>query len=117
MIILQSTLTGKAASKEQFYVSASRGKFAISIHTDNKESLLRNIQRSSKRMTASEVAGGLTQQEKSMQDKLKRIGSLYRSSISKVANINEKWQDKKNSIISMISKPPKPIKHVPFRTR
>ena len=77
VIILQSTLTGKAASKEQFYVSASRGKFAISIHTDNKETLLRNIQRSSQRMTASEVAGGnLAQQEKSMQDKLKRIGSF-----------------------------------------
>jgi hypothetical protein len=34
-------MTGKAASKEQFYVSASRGKFAISIHTDDKQSLLK----------------------------------------------------------------------------
>ena len=114
VIIMQSTMTGKAASKEQFYVSASRGKFAISIHTDDKNSLLRSVQRSSARMTASEVA----QTEKTMQDKLKVIGAIYRASKSKVAKMNEKWQDKKAGIISIISKPPKPVKHAaPVRTK
>lgn len=117
VIIMQSSMTGKAASKEQFYVSASRGKFAISIHTDDKEGLLKNVQRSSARMTATEVAGNLAQTEKSMKDKLKKIGSLYRAGLSKVANLNEKWQDKKAGIISMISKPPKPVKHAPVRTK
>jgi hypothetical protein len=113
VIIMQSSQTGKAASKEQFYVSASRGKFAISIHTDDKQGLLRNVQRSSQRMTASEVA----KTETIMKDKLKKIGSIYRAGLSKVANLNEKWQNKKESIISMVSKPPKPIKHVPVRTK
>jgi hypothetical protein len=110
-------MTGKAASKEQFYVSASRGKFAISIHTDDKEGLLRNIQRSSQRMTASEVAGSMEQTEKTMKQKLKVMGAIYRAGISKVANLSEKWQDKKAGIISMISKPLKPVKNVPVRTK
>lgn len=114
VIIMQSTHSGKAANKEQFYVSASRGKFAISIHTDDKQALLRNVQRSSQRMTASEIG----QTETLMKDKLKKIGSIYRAGLSKVANLNEKWQDKKVSLISMISKPPKPIKHAaPVRTK
>lgn len=114
VIIMQSTHSGKAANKEQFYVSASRGKFAISIHTDDKQALLRNVQRSSQRMTASEIG----QTETLMKDKLKKIGSIYRAGLSQVANLNEKWQDKKVSLISMISKPPKPIKHaVPVRTK
>lgn len=117
VIIMQSSMTGKAASKEQFYVSASRGKFAISIHTDDKESLFRSVQRSSARMTASEVANSVAQQEKSMKDKLKKIGSIYRAGVSKVANLNEKWQDKKAGIISIISKPPKPVKNAPIRTK
>ncbi|MEZ4991928.1 MAG: MobF family relaxase [Saprospiraceae bacterium] len=117
VIIMQSSLSGKAANKEQFYVSASRGKFAISIHTDDKESLLRNVQRSSQRMTASEVAQGTVQVEKTMKDKLKTIGSLYRAGLSKVANLNEKWQNKKAGIISVVSQPPKPIKHAPVRTK
>ena len=118
MIIMQSSMTGRAASKEQFYVSASRGKFAISIHTDDKEGLLRNVQRSSARMTATEVADSIAQTEKSMKGKLKAIGAIYRAGKSKVANLNEKWQDKKAGIISIFSKPPKPpVKHAPVRSK
>lgn len=57
VLLLQTTFTGKAASQEQFYVSASRGRFEVSIYTDDKEFLLRSIQQSSKRMTASELVG------------------------------------------------------------
>ncbi len=116
VIIMQSSMTGKAASKEQFYVSASRGKFAISIHTDDKQSLLRNVQRSSQRMTASEVAG-IAKTENFMKEKLKKIGSLYRAGKSKVANFHEKWQNKTAGIISMTSKPPQVVKHAPVRTK
>lgn len=117
VIIMQSSMSGKAASQEQFYVSASRGKFAISIHTDDKEALLKNVKRSSARMTATEVAGSIAQTEKTMKDKLKVLGAIYRAGKSKVASINDKWQDKKAGIISVISKPPKPIKHAPIRTK
>ncbi len=117
VIIMQSSMTGKAASKEQFYVSASRGKFAISIHTDDKQGLLSSIQRSAQRMTASEVGQELVKTEKSMKDKLKIIGSIYQAGKSKVANINEKWQDKKAAIISVVSKPIKPVKNAPIRAK
>ena len=117
VIIMQSSMTGRAASKEQFYVSASRGKFAISIHTDDKENLLRSVQRSSHRMMASDIIGERNQTENSMKDKLKAIGSIYRTGISKLENWKDKWQDKTAGVISMISKPPQPVKHVPARTK
>ena len=55
VIIMQGTSTGKAASKEQFYVSASRGKFAISVHTDDKEHLMKSVQNSSQRDTRQSI--------------------------------------------------------------
>lgn len=79
VLVLQTTYTGRAASKEQFYVSASRGRFEISIYTDDKEYLMRSVRQSSKRMTASELIKGHEKpsdlkkqfkgkQEQSMQD-------------------------------------------------
>lgn len=56
VLVLQTTQTGRAASSEQFYVSASRGRFEISVHTDDKEALLESVQRSSARMSATELA-------------------------------------------------------------
>ncbi|PHN04384.1 MobF family relaxase [Flavilitoribacter nigricans] len=117
VIIMQSTMTGRAASKEQFYVSASRGKFAISIHTDDKQQLLRSVQRSSQRMTAGQVASSGQQPERTGLDKLKVIGSIYRTAVSKVANLKDTWQNKTVGIISMIPKPPQPIKHAPVRSK
>jgi len=43
------------ANLEQFYVSASRGKFEISIYTSDKDKLLKQIQRTSERLSASEL--------------------------------------------------------------
>jgi len=56
VIILQSSMSGMASNKEQLYVSASRGRFSISIHTDDKEHLLESAKRTSQRMTALEIA-------------------------------------------------------------
>ncbi|MEO0875854.1 MAG: hypothetical protein AAFY48_14765, partial [Bacteroidota bacterium] len=117
VIVMQSAMTGRAASKEQFYVSVSRGKFSISIHTDDKQGLMEAVQRSSQRMTASELASSVEQQEQGIKAKLKVIGAIYRTGKSKVANLGEKWQKKKDDIISIVSKPPQPVKHVPVRTK
>ena len=57
VIILQSSMSGRAASREQLYVSASRGKFSISIHTDDKEHLLNSVKGSSERISALELTG------------------------------------------------------------
>jgi conjugative relaxase-like TrwC/TraI family protein len=109
VIIMQSSMTGRAASKEQFYVSASRGKFAISIHTDDKRSLLDSVQRSSARMTATEFAENM---DKERLVKLKKLGTLQKVATSKVAHQNQPQQ-----VISISQKPPKPIKHAPIRTK
>ena len=84
VIVTQGKASGKAANKEQFYVSSSRGKFAISVHTDSKDSMLRNIQRSSQRLTASEIA------ERSLNDRLVEkfgaIRQIFRTASSKMKN-------------------------------
>ncbi len=117
VILMQSSMTGRAASKEQFYVSASRGKFAISIHTDDKQGLMQSVQRSAQRMTASELAAQQQSQEKGIKDKLKVIGSIYRAGKSKLENVGNKWQKQKDKVISMIPKPPQPVKNAPVRTK
>lgn len=64
VLVLQTTHTGRAASSEQFYVSASRGRFEISVHTDDKEALLESVQRSSARMSATELAASAQARER-----------------------------------------------------
>ncbi|MCI5091188.1 MobF family relaxase [Phaeodactylibacter sp.] len=117
VILMQSSMTGRAASKEQFYVSASRGKFEISIHTDDKQGLMQSVQRSAQRMTASELASQQQSQEKGIKDKLKVIGSIYRAGKSKLESVGNKWQNQKDKVISMIPKPPQPVKNAPVRTK
>jgi conjugative relaxase-like TrwC/TraI family protein len=55
VIIAQSGISNRAASKEQFYVSVSRGRTAISIYTNDKAELKRSVAHSSQRMTATEI--------------------------------------------------------------
>lgn len=56
VIISQSSATFRASSMEQFYVSVSRGKQAVSIYTDDKESLKQAVSNSSQRTSAIELA-------------------------------------------------------------
>ncbi|MCB0846266.1 MAG: AAA family ATPase, partial [Bacteroidetes bacterium] len=95
VLIMQSSASGKATSKEQFYVSASRGKFGISIYTDDKEYLLRSVQRSAKRTTASEVE---TNQQLSLKDRHQRAVSIYRAASSKVKSA---WENSKEKIANI----------------
>ena len=116
VILLQSSMTGRAASKEQFYVSASRGKFAISIHTDDKVGLMHSVQRSSQRMTATEIATNPADRHQERIGKLKKMGQILQAGISKVANTKDAWQNKAVGIVSMITKPsPQPLTHAPSR--
>lgn len=52
VFIAQSSESGPAASREQFYVSVSRGREAVAIYTDDKEELKRTVFSSDERMTA-----------------------------------------------------------------
>ena len=108
---MQGSMSGKSASKEQFYVSASRGKFSISIHTDDKDGLLSSIKRSTTRMTATDIAQAQEPIKKPsvIKDRLKKIGSIYRAVKSKVENYRKKDD---NKILNNNPKPVKKVAHV-----
>jgi conjugative relaxase-like TrwC/TraI family protein len=55
IIISQSSLSSRASSIEQFYVSVSRGKQAVSIYTDDKAELIQAVSQSTQRMSATEL--------------------------------------------------------------
>lgn len=55
VIISQSSMSFKASSAEQFYVSVSRGRQAVSIYTDDKEHLMQAVNNSSQRISATEL--------------------------------------------------------------
>ena len=118
VIVMQSSMSGKAASKEQFYVSASRGKFAISIHTDDKGNLLNSVKRPTQRMTATEIAS----ESKSariigLKNKFKQFGSIYRAIKSRVADIS-KSRHKEGTIFNIRPKPAKQVSYAaPTRGR
>ena len=94
VIIMQGSVSGKASSMEQFYVSASRGKFSISVHTDDKDLLLHNIKRTSKRMTAMEVAGEKEKDNALTKEFNKEKNNTPAKSASK---LNTEWQQEQAS--------------------
>jgi hypothetical protein len=55
VFIGQSSNSGPASSREQFYVSVSRAREQATIYTDNKEALREAVNQSDVRMTASEM--------------------------------------------------------------
>ena len=55
VLINQPSTTFPASNQKQFYVSVSRGRDGVKIYTDDKESLLYQIQKSGDRQGASEL--------------------------------------------------------------
>ena len=55
VLLAQSSSSGRAASAEQFNVSVSRGKYRVSIYTDDAEELLESVLESSARPAAHDV--------------------------------------------------------------
>jgi ATP-dependent exoDNAse (exonuclease V) alpha subunit len=55
VIISQSSATFRASSMEQFYVSVSRGRQAVSIYTDDKAHLQQAVSQSAERTSATEL--------------------------------------------------------------
>lgn len=55
VIISQSSMSFRASSREQFYVSVSRGRQAVSIYTDDKTELLHAVKQSNERRSAIEL--------------------------------------------------------------
>lgn len=55
VIISQSSMSLRASSMEQFYVSVSRGREAVSIYTDSKDELAQAVSQSNARLSATEL--------------------------------------------------------------
>jgi conjugative relaxase-like TrwC/TraI family protein len=66
VIIAQSETSLPASTKEQAYVSYSRGKKEISIYTDNKQNLIEALKKNKQQYHAIEI-GGLSKQPKQTQ--------------------------------------------------
>lgn len=89
VIISQSSLSSKAASQEQFYVSVSRGKEEIAIYTDDKTELLRGVSNSAARTSATELVEKMQKQTKEV-NRLKiheRIKDGAKKAVDKVKSL------------------------------
>jgi len=59
----QSSLSFPASSREQFYVSCSRGRKSVTVYCDDKAALRDAVAESDERVTATELVNGLRQRE------------------------------------------------------
>jgi conjugative relaxase-like TrwC/TraI family protein len=86
VIISQSSESLKASSREQFYVSASRGRQAIAIYTDDKTELLKAVAKSGERTSAIELIERAKKQglDISKQNLLKNIKDKTVAAITKL---------------------------------
>lgn len=59
VIIGQSSRSFRASSREQFYVSASRGRQQVLVFTDDKDELIQAVSRSDERLSGTELLAGV----------------------------------------------------------
>lgn len=64
VLIGQSADSFPASSREQFYVSVSRGRKQVTIYTDDKQELLKAVRRTDGRLSATELVSGGEWREK-----------------------------------------------------
>jgi conjugative relaxase-like TrwC/TraI family protein len=66
VFIGQSSESYRASSREQFYVSCSRGRLGVQIYTDNKEDLLDAVRQSDDRLSATEFLAAAPARDRTM---------------------------------------------------
>lgn len=64
VFIGQSAESFSASSREQFYVSASRGRYQVIVYTDDKEALLEAVKRSDPRLSATQLVAESSQRDR-----------------------------------------------------
>ncbi|MCZ7632964.1 MAG: relaxase domain-containing protein [Phycisphaerales bacterium] len=78
VFIGQSSDSLPASSREQFYVSVSRGREQATIYTDEKEPLLEAVSRSDDRLTATEFVAGRDLRERAVTlQRLERLAAVH----------------------------------------
>jgi conjugative relaxase-like TrwC/TraI family protein len=79
VLIAQSTASSGAASREQIYVSGSRGRDAVKIYTDDKDMLRQAVQKSSQRPSAMDLQSQQQPRQMPAQEKTQQRAGLLRS--------------------------------------
>ena len=78
VFIGQSSDSLPASSREQFYVSVSRGREQATIYTDDKEALLEAVSRSDDRLTATEFVAGRDLRERATTlQRLEQLAAIH----------------------------------------
>ena len=77
VILSQSGHIRGASSLEQFYVSVSRGRFEVSVYTDNREELLESVRHGGQRQLGVELAGESNLKEALMEEESLRQSRLF----------------------------------------
>lgn len=77
VFIAQSEISEPAASKQQFYVSISRGKEMAKVYTDDKMALEKSVMKDGSRMTASQIAD--YQKQRNMRKEYERAIESHKS--------------------------------------
>jgi hypothetical protein len=92
VLVAESSESFPASSREQFYVSASRARESVTVYTDDKAELKRNVQDSSKRLSASELlprSAEVANLWQKQAERLQRLAETARAYASqKVADIS-----------------------------
>jgi ATP-dependent exoDNAse (exonuclease V) alpha subunit len=76
VFIAESSMSAPAASKEQFYVSVSRGRSRATIYTDDKEALRESVQKYDDRPSATEVMSDRTQRQHILSEQAMEHGAV-----------------------------------------
>lgn len=85
----QSSDSLPASSREQFYVSVSRGRESAAIYTDDKEALLEAVSRSDDRLTATEFVA-----ERDLRERATTIQRLERLAVPDTARVMHQEQER-----------------------
>lgn len=92
VILSQSSMSFRASSKEQFYVSVSRGRESVAIYTDDKADLLRAVSQSVERKSARELLKEKALNhaiEVSRRTFIQRVRERAKGLIEKVTGVNK----------------------------
>ena len=76
VLVAQSAMSLRASSREQFYVSVSRGREAATIFTDNKQALKSRVMASGARMSASDFSRTQQRQRRHAEQHVRRTHRL-----------------------------------------
>ena len=99
VLIAQSSFSARAGSKEQFYVSVSRGKSEISIYTDCKQELREAVGQSSARITAVELAERAERQKQATQKGVPKNGLAEQQKlVSRLATLARVQYDRARAV-------------------